>query len=48
MYIDGKNGYEFILWFQFIKHKNLNDFIGFFKIGKVEAKTTNIIFKMVA
>ena len=47
MNIDGKDENEFIPGFQFIKHKNLNDLIDFFKIRKVEAKTANIILKMV-
>jgi len=46
--IDGKDGYEFIPGFQFIKNDKLNDFINFFKSGKVEQKTANTIVKMVA
>ena len=46
--IDGKDGYEFIPGFQFIKKDKLNDFINFFKSGKVEQKTANTIVKMVA
>ena len=46
--MDGKDGYEFIPGFQFIKNKNLNDFIDFYKCGKVEPKTANIIIKMVS
>ena len=46
--INGKDGYEFIPGFQFIKNDKLNDFINFFKMGKVEQKTANTIVKMVA
>ena len=46
--IDSKDGYEFIPGFQFITNKNLNDFINFFKNGKVLQKTANTIVKMVA
>lgn len=46
--IDGKDGYEFIPGFQFIKNEKLNDFINFFKSGKVVQKTANTIVKMVA
>jgi len=38
MNIDGKDGYEFIPGFQFIKHKNLNDLIVFFKKGNKRLK----------
>ena len=44
---DKDEGYEFIPGFQFIKNKNLNDFINFFKKGEVIPKTANTIIKMV-
>ena len=46
--LNGKDGYEFIPGFQFIKNKNLNDFINLFKNGKVLKTTANTIVKMVA
>ena len=46
--INGKDGYEFVPGFEFIKNKNLNDFINLFKSGQVLQKTANIIIKMVA
>ena len=46
--INGKDGYEFIPGFQFIQNKQLNDFINFYKSGKVLQKTANTIIKMVA
>lgn len=46
--VNGKDGYEFIPGFQFIKNDKLNEFINFFKMGKVEQKTANTIVKMVA
>lgn len=46
--INTKDGYEFVPGFQYIKNKNLNDFINLFKSGKVLKKTANIIVKMVA
>ena len=48
IHIDGKDGYEFIPGFQFIRNQNLNDFINFYKCGKVLPKTANIIVKMVS
>ena len=46
--IDKKDEYEFIPGFQFIKNKNLNDFINFYKSGEVIPKTANTIVKMVS
>ena len=40
-------GYEFIPGFQYIKNKNLNDFINLFKSGQVIPKTANTVVKMV-
>ena len=40
-------GYEFIPGFQYIKNKNLNDFINLFKNGQVLPKTANTVVKMV-
>ena len=40
-------GYEFIPGFQYIKNKNLNDFINLFKSGQVLPKTANTVVKMV-
>ena len=46
--VNNKDDNEFIPGFQFIKNKNLNDFINFFKKGEVLQTTANTIVKMVA
>ena len=45
--LNDNEGYEFIPGFQYIKNKNLNDFINLFKSGQVLPKTANTIVKMV-
>ena len=45
--LNGDEGYEFIPGFQYIKNKNLNDFINLFKSGEVIPKTANTVVKMV-
>ena len=46
--INGKDGYEFVPGYQYIKNQSLNDFIDFFKSGKVSGTTVNTVIKMVA
>ena len=45
--LNDNEGYEFIPGFQYIKNKNLNDFINLFKSGEVLPKTANTVVKMV-
>ena len=45
--LNDDEGYEFIPGFQYIKNKNLNDFINLFKSGEVIPKTANTVVKMV-
>jgi hypothetical protein len=45
--LNDDEGYEFIPGFQYIKNKNLNDFINLFKSGQVLPKTANTVVKMV-
>ena len=47
MDLNDNEGYEFIPGFQYIKNKNLNDFINLFKSGEVLPKTANTVVKMV-